>query len=456
LDVAQAESQIQVIRSERILAAVFDVLNLIESKDFVEGAPSFLSRIFNALGIVKHSSFDVLDRRARAFQSFSDRVSVRRLGQSYVIEVGYSASSPEQAARIANAIAVQYIKAQIDVKAAAASQGTEYLRGRIINIEAEQKAALEGVRDGRVPDMLFSDADARIIGAALKPLNKSYPKTGLVLAFAAVFGLVTGLLSIAIRHALDRSINIPRQIHELLSLKCLGALPPVSRGRERGYNNRLSVANYIDSNPKSEYSLSLRRIRAEVSLLASDGSNQVIAITSWSPREGKSSVAYNLAHLFALSGSPVKLIDADFRNMALTSMLAPDCSIGLNDFLMDQSANTDFERSILSIEVSHFMKFLPAVGSNKEVDPNVFLGSSKFTALLKQSRGEGAVIIDLAPISTRSDAQAVSRAVDGFILVVEAHRTTVEQISESVRLLEAAGGNVIGVVLNKAREKFSV
>lgn len=450
LDVAQAESQIQVIRSERILAGVFDALNLQEASDFAERGPGLRERLAVALGFADPSPLNPADVRARAFQAFTDRIGVRRLGQSYVLEVSYQSSSAEQAARVANATAVQYIKAQIDVKAAAALQGTEYLRGRIVNIEAEQRAASEGVREGRIPDMLFSDADARIIGAAQRPLNKSYPKNGLINAFVLTFGLVTGLLAVAVRHALDRTLNTRRQVREALGVECLGVLPRVPRAREPRRNALLPFANLAMDQPDSPFAYGLRNIRTGI-LIAMPHRQRSIGIASWAHGEGRSTVATNLAYLLSVPNDTVELIDADIHNPTLTAVLAPQARAGLNEVLLDDASAPES----VSISLSAALGFIPAVSMKSEAkpNPNLNLGSERMTALLARLCATRDVVLDLPPLSAGSDARALSPHLDGIVLVVEAGRTTIEEANEAIRLLQSSQGRVVGVVLNKSRRE---
>lgn len=446
LDVAQAESQIQVIRSERILATVFDVLGLKDAPEFAEPGPGLGERLLIAWGWSEPASGSATERATRAFQAFTDRVGVRRLGQSYVLDVSYQAQSPEQAARVANAVAVQYIKAQIDVKAAAAQQGTEYLRGRIANIEAEQRAAAEGVRQGRVPDMQFSDADARIIGAAQRPTNKSYPKTGLTVAFALTFGLLTGLLAVAVHHALDRKIRTRRQVRQALGVECLGVLPHVAASRDLRRRGILPLARIAAEQPKSAFVQGLQVARTAIVLSGSTDRKRMIGVASWTRSEGRSTVAAGLAHLLSEPIDAADLIDADLQTPTLTTVFAPRATVGLNEMLLAR----DGEAWPPSVALSPTMGFIPAVGAGATAEPNLYLGLESMRALLTRLRASRNVVVDLPPLAATSDARALCGYLDGVVLVVEAGRTTIEEAAEAIRLLQDANGRVLGVILNKA------
>lgn len=453
LDSAQAESQIQVIKSERILASVFDLLDLRRAPEFADRGPGMKDRILEMLGFVaKPGPVDAAaaeaDARVRAFGAFSDRVGVRRVGQSYVLDVSYRAGSATQAARIANAVTAAYILSQIDQKAAAAHNGAEYLQGRISDIKAEQEAALDGVRQGRIPTMQFPDADARIIGAALRPLGKSSPQTTLTIAFAISFGLLTGLLVIAVRHALDRTLTTRAQVQHALGIECLGVLPDASRLREtRGARRAMVLSRIVITAPTSRFAHAIRAIRTAVVLSSGSSRGRAIGFVSWAHGEGRTTVASNIAHLMAVSGNPVELIDGDLGHPTLTAQLAPRSPAGLSEALVEHAASVS---RLKTVELSPSLNFLPAVGAGRTSEPNVYLGSPEMVDLLASLTAARDVVVDLPPLGTSSDAQALCPHLDGVVLVVEAGRTRVEEVRDALRVLRAANATVLGVVLNKA------
>ncbi len=224
LDSAQAESQLQIVRSVRNLSYVFNTLNLESDPAFTPKPPGLVGRVIGGFMALFHSSSAshnspeqaASQAREIAFQNFSDRVQVRRLGQSYVIEVSFRGSKPEATARLANSIAAAYIRDQVLVHAISEQRGTEFLQGRITLVQAEKKAADEAVASGVITDFQFPDSDARIVGEALRPLAAAYPQTKLILLFGIVFGLVTGVAMIAILNNFDQTVRSPAQIRRIL------------------------------------------------------------------------------------------------------------------------------------------------------------------------------------------------------------------------------------------------
>ncbi len=61
------------------------------------------------------------------------------------------------------------------------------------------------------------------------------------------------------------------------------------------------------------------------------------------------------------------------------------------------------------------------------------------------------VVIDCPALSVSSDCISLAPLVDGIVLVVEADRTRKSQIRNAECRIEAAGGKILGLVLNKRR-----
>ena len=72
--------------------------------------------------------------------------------------------------------------------------------------------------------------------------------------------------------------------------------------------------------------------------------------------------------------------------------------------------------------------------------------------LLKRCQQEGFhIILDAPPVLPVTDPVILATKVDGVLLVVSAGQTTRESCRSAIQSLAAAGGKILGIVLQKAR-----
>ena len=453
LDSAQAESQMQVVRSERILTTVFDTLDLAQAPEFAHPAPGLRQRAMSVFAALLSRLLPAAAdeppspaaERLRAFEAFTDRVTVRRIGQSYVLEISYRAPSAAQAARLTNSITAAYVHSQIERKLAAARRGAEFLENRMASLEAEETAAAAAIRYGAIPAMSLPDAESRVISAAREPLGKSAPQTVLVLVFAAAVGLLLGCGILAVRHSLDRRVRTPGQLWRQFGLTCLTVLPVA---RRRGL--RRLPYDLVVSDARAPFAQALRAAyTAIVAAGPRDIAFRSLGVASWRSGEGKSTLAGNLAHFIAATGEPVRLVDADLQDAALSQGLAPQATGGLCEALLDHAHLEHLKPQDLRPDLA----FVPARGRYEPYRPNIFLGAPPVGRFLTQLREGGDVVVDLPAMERSPHTQAIAGFLDGIILVVECGRTTLDEVALAMRTLEAARAKLLGVVLNKGSSR---
>ena len=435
LDAAQADSRLQIIRSERLLRFVFDTLNLGATAEFKAAAPSWRQALLERVFPKRPQSPERV--AAQAFLNFIDRVNVRRVGQSYVIEVSYRAFDPIVATQTVNSITSAFLWDRI----VSAQRGSEYLQNRVVVVKAEEEAALAGLRDGVIPNARFPDADARVISAAIEPTGKSSPQSTLIVLFAFVFGLMTGLGTIVLVHTFDRRIRTRRDLERNFDVVCLTVLPALS-GRQRRYARHGQGLAKVDPS----YADALRSLRTVMIPSNPDVNHRSVGVVSWRNGEGKTTVASCLAQVIAASSEPVVLVDADLRHPDLTQGLAPHERRGLTESLLARDPLAKLTRR----QLSDHLCFVPAVGEETGMNLDAFLGLPEMRQIVADLQHHASVIVDLPALSGSSDAQAVGQMLDGVIIVVEAGRTTFDEVADGLAALRSAHAGVLGVVLNRA------
>ena len=189
-----------------------------------------------------------------------------------------------------------------------------------------------------------------------------------------------------------------------------------------------------------------RTLRHVVERLSMNTELKVIAVTSPGMGDGKTVTTLNLAGSLSQSpGTRVLVIDADLHRPAVATHLGLGTDEGhsLEDALDTRDA-TRAARAAQRIDSLNLSVLLPGSTSTP---PYQVLGSPHVGSLLTQMRGQyDYVLIDTPPAAPLADVRMLGRWVDGFIVVVSAHRTSRKQLVEALGALDR--DKVVGVVFN--------
>jgi capsular exopolysaccharide synthesis family protein len=202
--------------------------------------------------------------------------------------------------------------------------------------------------------------------------------------------------------------------------------------------------------PKSSMAEAYRTLRTNLGFASMDDPCRSILFTSTSPRDGKSTVASNLAVVMAQAGNRVVLIDADLRKPVQHQIFEVDNRQGLTSVLLQKvEAETAMHNGLVeNLQVITSGPIPP--------NPAEILGSERTRLMLKQLLDEyDYVFIDSPPILAVTDAAILSTIVDGVVLVVNYAVTRNEMAREAVEQFKKANARVLGVVLNQVQMESS-
>ena len=185
LDTAQIESQIEVMRSEKITQMVIDELALMNHPDFfILSHPSFREKLglfaqtmFSKLGLAEEPSpyqapagsdpappLSDFVRGRLAIDLFASGIDISRVGVSYAVAISFRSRNPQLAADIANATANAFVREQIETKAAQARQGGEWLEQRMSEMRDKMNIATQIAQQFRARhDYRIKQPNARIV-----------------------------------------------------------------------------------------------------------------------------------------------------------------------------------------------------------------------------------------------------------------------------------------------------
>jgi succinoglycan biosynthesis transport protein ExoP len=138
VDSSAIDSQVELLRSERVALRVIQKLNLLEDPNQIRGTSSLgfvKSAVYERLGMEGEPETPQTIQRS-VLEAFQRNTRVEREGLTYVITISYSAFDRDLAARIANAIAAAYLTDQLEAKLEATRLANTWLEERVTDLRA--------------------------------------------------------------------------------------------------------------------------------------------------------------------------------------------------------------------------------------------------------------------------------------------------------------------------------
>jgi succinoglycan biosynthesis transport protein ExoP len=149
IDSSSVDSQVEILKSENIALAVIKELRLTEDPEFVNPRAGFIGAIIGFIPSLFASERAVseFDLTRTATATFGQRLTVKRVGFTYVIDINFRSYNAERAAQIANAVADAYIVDQLEAKYQATRRASVWLQDRIKELREQSMTAERAVVD---------------------------------------------------------------------------------------------------------------------------------------------------------------------------------------------------------------------------------------------------------------------------------------------------------------------
>ena len=205
-------------------------------------------------------------------------------------------------------------------------------------------------------------------------------------------------------------------------------LPRLSKKAEKQLSSNFKELSMVDGN-----------------ILGLKKDAKTIYITSCFDGEGKTISAINIAYgLSVYAGRNVLLVDGNLNAPQIHRLFNVDIYPGLRDILY---SNIRLEEVIAPTQYSNLSIM---TGGSTTSDRPVPYNEDAMKALLGQVREQfDYVIFDGNSVFGSSEVVSFAKYFDAVILVVECEKTKWELIQMASEKIQKAGGNVLGVVLNK-------
>ncbi len=326
-----------------------------------------------------------------------------------------------------------------------------------------------------------------------------------------VAGLLVGIGIALIREQFDTRLRTSPDIEAITTAPILAELPHDSDVR----SGKVAIA--LVQAPQSQVAESIRELRTSLRVIFEDTPCPMILVTSPEPGDGKTFVAANLAAAWAMSGSKVIVVSADFRRPRLEAIFGLQATglPGLADLIRSNWKNPDpnayptasretgpgglplLDRpspdslraapsrsrreaavpaggaatvpatvptavgtdlsSVRAALVETGIWGLQVLPAGRELDsPSELFGSPGMQPVLDQLPLLADVIVfDTPPVLPVPDTAILGRMADGTVVVASEGRTDRNDLERTINRLEATQCRVLGVALNRVRRSSS-
>jgi polysaccharide biosynthesis transport protein len=366
---------------------------------------------------------------------------------------------------------VQALQAQLNERIKAAGQ-TNIQRSELRSLESSAQAYRQIYENflqrftQAMQDQSYPISDARVSTPALPPMDRSSPRTAIVLALALTLGTALGVAIAVTREAMDDTVHTIRQMMEATGLDSLGAVAQspvlafrrdwrwkrhIDRARNRGKRGELLVpAAFREAmvNPDCDITEAVHAVHVAAARQSARGREvRVIGCVSATGKEGTSTFAANLAFAMASTGLRTILVDWNTDAPLLTETLSPNHPAGLQELAAREA--TLSEVTVKDAETG--LRFIgQSPGGKRRFPPKLEHVRAMLTDLRLQY---DVVVLDLPPMQASSTAVRLSDLVDGFVLVTRWGGTPQSLLSEALARTATVDALFLGAVLNRCSAK---
>ena len=408
-------------------------------------APSGTEGVLTVARLVQTRTIaDAAGRRLRPPEpggAISGLITVAADTDTGFLTINATAPDPQRAANVANAFAN-----------AISTNRTAQTVGQInlaINGLERQRAGLPA---GDLQRRVLNDQMQRLrtLRSTLRPeagIIESAVASGVPIGRdtrrALVLGIVIALLlsagAVALAESSDRRLRSPDDLEHLTGLPLLSAIPE-------------SAFTSTEGEERDEEAFQM--LRAALTYFNVDQRLASVVVASAGQEDGKTTVAIRLAYALARAGGDVILVDGDLRQPRIGPRLGLRTTDGLGSVLAGTRQLSD---ALIELPVTMpgggigqgSLRLLPAGASAP--NPAELLSSPELRRVLTELEGDAdLVVIDSAAALAVSDTLPLLQAATGVVLIARLNRSTKAAIRRLQKVIEAASGTILGVVVTGA------
>jgi capsular exopolysaccharide synthesis family protein len=366
-------------------------------------------------------------------------VKVEAAPTADVLNIIATTHDPKTSATLANAFATQYIEFRAKSQLAGISSDEAKIREQIAALPARsaERTTLEQtlLRLGSLEAVAASGTS--IIGRATPPTAPSGGGVSESIVIGFLVGAAIAFSLVFLLESLDRRVKTVADFERGYRLPVLVGIPQTS-------------SRVI--NPESSALLEPYRIlRSALGFSAAARELNTLLVTSAVAGEGKTTVAVNLAHVFALSGRRTVLVELDLRRPTTFGPIDLAAKRGVTTALTGAGEL----RSLLVRPLPELQSLLVLPSGSLPHNPSELLGVEGVAEAIAELAEDGSmVIIDTPPLNPVADTHVLldNSAIDAAVVVARIDRTTREQMRQARSILDHHKVPPIGIVVTGVRD----
>jgi capsular exopolysaccharide synthesis family protein len=262
-------------------------------------------------------------------------------------------------------------------------------------------------------------------------------KRGKYTAVLVIGAIVFACAFVVFQKEIDPRIDTPGEVEARCGLRVLGTTPRFKDLDKK----RVKAKHFVDD---------CRTIRVNLMLASGDKRARSIVIASPQGRDGKTTLAINLATSIALTGRRVLLVDGDLRKPEVARYLRISNRVGLMNVL---SGEVDLEAAVQPT-ILETLKILPS--NRRAYQQSELVGGPALADIFERARAlYDEIIIDTPAVLAMPDAKLWATLADGVILVARSGKTSATDLNEARVRMQQTGARILGAVVTGVRMEDS-
>lgn len=304
---------------------------------------------------------------------------------------------------------------------------------------------------GDLTEKTLSTVTLDILRQPTIPTSAVNPSSAMSIAkLAALAAALLAICWLCIRSYFRDTVKVTEDVEAKLDTKLLATVHHERKyktARERFSRGKRSI---LITNPTTGFAFAetFRKLRTRVDYHMRRDGAKVLMVTSVYENEGKSTVAANLALAMNRKRKNVILIDGDMKKPALHKIMNYQDKkyASIVEYLDGKAGLKD---TLISDRGYQMGLIFGRQGTDRSTE---LVSSAKMKDLIRQAKENvDCIIIDTPPMSVSPDAECIAELADAAILVVRQDTAPVKVINDSIDVLTAACGKLIGCVFNNVR-----